>query len=283
MGLFGIRYTYWTNPEMKTSQHTGRVAFVTGAASGIGRQVAHQLAIEEGASVYVADRDATGATDTAAAIRKAGGRAKEVVIDLGDTSLLLRSLSELTAEFGPSDILVNNAGVVKTIPAADYPLDHWNTTMAVNVTAPMLLIQHALQHMQKKGWGRIVNIASISGVRAGTGRLAYGTSKAALIAMTKQFAIEVAESGVTVNAVAPGPIDTPMVRSLKGGSHQASYADMIPMRRYGTPADIADSVVFLTSERAGYITGHTLAVDGGFLASGVLVRNLFDQPPAAAA
>ena len=268
---------------MKTTQHAGRVAFVTGAASGIGRQVAHQLAIEEGASVYVADRDAKGAAEAAAAIRASGGRAAEAVIDLGDTAMLLRSISELTAAFGPPDILVINAGVVKTIPAADYPLDHWNTSRAVNVTAPMLLIQHALQHMQKKGWGRIVNIASISGVRAGTGRLAYGTSKAALIAMTKQFAIEVAESGVTVNAIAPGPIDTPMVRSLQGDSHQTSYANMIPMRRYGTPEDIADSVVFLTSERAGYITGHTLAVDGGFLASGVLLRNLFDQPPAAAA
>ncbi|WP_077001446.1 SDR family NAD(P)-dependent oxidoreductase [Variovorax sp. KK3] len=268
---------------MNTPQHHGRVAFVTGAASGIGRQVAHQLAVDEGARVYVADRDAAGAAEAAAEIRAAGGQAQEVVVELEATGTLLHSMAELTAAFGPPDILVNNAGVVKTIPAADYPLDHWNTSFAVNVTAPMLLIQHALQHMQRQGWGRIVNIASISGVRAGTGRLAYGTSKAALIAMTKQFAIEVAESGVTVNAIAPGPIDTPMVRSVQGSGHQASYADMIPMRRFGSPADIADSVMFLASEQAGYITGHTLAVDGGFLASGVLVRNLFQAPAAAAA
>ena len=260
---------------MTTQQHSGRVALVTGAASGIGRSVAHQLAVHEGASVYVADRDAAGAADTVAAIRAAGGRAVEAVVDLGDVAGLPERLAGLTAAFGPPDILVNNAGVAKTIAAAQYPLDHWHTTMAVNVTAPMLLIQHALPHMQAKGWGRIVNIASISGVRAGTGRLAYGTSKAALIAMTRQFAIEVAEAGITVNAVAPGPIDTPMVQSVQGSVHQASYADMIPMRRFGTPQDIADAVVFLTSERTRYVTGHTLAVDGGFLASGVLVRGLF--------
>lgn len=268
---------------MKTQQHSGRVAFVTGAASGIGRQTAQQLAIDEGASVYVADRDAPGAAKTAAEIRDAGGRAHEVVIDLGDIGTLSRTIASLTEAFGPPDILVNNAGVVATIPASGFPLDVWNTTMAVNVTAPMLLIQHALQHMQRKGWGRIVNIASISGVRAGTGRLAYGTSKAALIAMTKQFAIEAAETGVTVNAIAPGPVDTPMVRRLQGDGDKAVYAEMIPMRRYAKPEEIADSVLFLASERAAYITGHTLAVDGGFLAAGVLLRNLFDQPPAIAA
>lgn len=268
---------------MKTPQHSARVAFVTGAASGIGRQTALKLAVDEGASVYVADRDAAGAAATAAEIRDAGGRAHELVCELGDIGTLSRTMATLTEAFGPPDILVNSAGVVATVPAAGFPLDLWDATMAVNVTAPMLLIQHALRHMQKKGWGRIVNIASISGVRAGTGRLAYGTSKAALIALTKQFAIEAAETGVTVNAIAPGPVDTPMVRRLQGDSDRAVYAEMIPMRRYATPEEIADSVLFLVSERSAYITGHTLAVDGGFLAGGVLLRNLFDQPPAIAA
>ncbi|MDM0045047.1 SDR family NAD(P)-dependent oxidoreductase [Variovorax dokdonensis] len=268
---------------MSTSQHNERVALVTGAASGIGRQVALQLALQEGARVYVADRDAAGAADAADAICQAGGRAQAVVVDLAEIANLPDALRAMTNTYGPPDIVVNNAGIARTIPAADYPVDHWNTTMAVNVTAPMLLIQHALPHMRKKGWGRIVNIASISGVRAGTGRLAYGTSKAALIALTRQFAIEVAESGVTVNAIAPGPIDTPMVRSVSGNGHQSSYADMIPMRRFGTPEDIAEAVLFLASARSDYITGHTLAVDGGFLASGVLVRNLFEPAPALAA
>jgi NAD(P)-dependent dehydrogenase (short-subunit alcohol dehydrogenase family) len=264
---------------MKTPQHSGRVAFVTGAASGIGHQTVRQLAIDEGASVYVADRDAEGAARTVAEIREAGGRAHAVAVDLADIPSLAKNLPTLTEAFGPPDILVNNAGMVVTLPATGFPLDVWNTTMALNVTAPMLLIQHALPHMLAKGWGRIVNIASISGVRAGTGRLAYGSSKAALIALTRQFAIEVAEAGVTVNAIAPGPVDTPMVRRLQGDSDRAVYADMIPMRRYAAPEEIADSVLFLASERAAFITGHTLAVDGGFLASGVFVRNLFDQPP----
>jgi NAD(P)-dependent dehydrogenase (short-subunit alcohol dehydrogenase family) len=131
--------------------------------------------------------------------------------------------------------------------------------------------------MLSRGWGRVVNIASISGVRAGSGRLAYGTSKAALIAMSAQFAIEVAESGITVNAIAPGPIDTPLVRRLVGDDALQSYAERVPMRRCGTPADIAEAVAFLCSDAAGYITGHTLAVDGGFLAAGVFVRDLFAQ------
>ncbi|MDB5731329.1 MAG: family NAD(P)-dependent oxidoreductase [Variovorax sp.] len=268
---------------VKTPEHSGRVAFVTGAASGIGQQTARQLAIDEGASVYVADRDAEGAARVVGEISDAGGRAHAVVVDLADTAALSRDIASLTDTFGPPDILVNNAGMVVTLPASGYPLDIWNTTMALNVTAPMLLIQHALQHMQAKGWGRIVNIASISGVRAGTGRLAYGSSKAALIALTRQFAIEAAETGVTVNAVAPGPVDTPMVRRLQGDSDRALYADMIPMRRYAAPKEIADSVLFLASERAAYVTGHTLAVDGGFLAAGVFVRNLFVRPSAAKA
>lgn len=267
---------------MKTKPHTERVALVTGAASGIGQQTAHQLAVDEGASVYVVDRDAEGAARSAAQIRDAGGRAHAVVVDLADTAALARNAASLMQAFGPPDILVNNAGMVVTLPASGYPLDVWNTTMALNVTAPMLLIQQALPHMQARGWGRIVNIASISGVRAGTGRLAYGSSKAALIALTRQFAIETAESGVTVNAVAPGPVDTPLVRRLQAEADRATYADMIPMRRYAAPEEIADAVLFLASERAAYVTGHTLAVDGGFLAGGVLLRDLFDRKQPAA-
>lgn len=265
---------------MTTLQHKHRVALVTGAASGIGQQIAHRLAIYDGAKVYVVDRDSEGAARAAALIRSAGGQAAEIVVDLQDPATLAQCMELSVGEFGPPDILVNNAGVVATIPATTFPLDRWNSTMAVNVTAPMVLIQLALKHMLQKKWGRIINIASISGVRAGTGRLAYGTSKAALIALTKQFAIEVAEAGITVNAIAPGPVNTPMVRSLQSSDDQAQYAEMVPMRRYAEPEEIAASVQFLSSEQAAYITGHTLAVDGGFLASGVFLRNLFPQTSA---
>lgn len=265
---------------MKT-QEDKRVALVTGAAGGIGRKIAEGLATREGASVYVLDRDGAAAAEVAESICKNGGKATAVVVDLGDTAALQAALPELTRPFGVPDIIVNNAAMAATIPATDYPVDHWTATLAVNVTAPMVLIQHALPAMKARGWGRVINIASISGIRAGTGRLGYGTSKAALIALTKQFAIEVAEWGITVNAVAPGPVDTPMVRGMHGGATQDTYARLVPMQRYGLPEEIAEAVLFLASRQASYITGHTLAVDGGFVASGLLVRDLFEQVPAA--
>lgn len=266
---------------MNTPQHTSRVALVTGAASGIGRRIAERLACVDGATVCVIDRDEVAAGDAAAAIRKAGGRATPFVVDLADTPAVQAMLVALTDQFGSPDIVINNAGIAATVPALDYPLSHWHATMTVNVTSPMLIIQHALREMKKKGWGRVINIASISGVRAGTGRLGYGTSKAALIALTKQFAIEAAEWGVTVNAVAPGPVDTPLIQSMHGGGTMAAYNDMVPMRRYGTTDEIAHAALFLASNEASYITGHTLAVDGGFLASGLLVRDLFEKSNAA--
>ena len=218
--------------------------------------------------MYIVDKDASAASEVALAISAAGGRAKSCVVDLRDCAALAKALPELTAEFGVPDIVVNNAAMAALMPAAEYSLDHWTATMAVNVTAPMILIQHALPHMRKRGWGRVVNVASISGIRAGTGRLGYGTSKAALIAMTRQFAIEVAEWGITVNAVAPGPVETPLVRINHDSSTRATYDDMVPMRRYGTPEEIANGVLFLASDQASYVTGHTLAIDGGFVAAG---------------
>lgn len=256
-----------------------RVALVTGAASGIGRRAAERLALQHGARVYVLDRDAEAATTVVNGIKTAGGRATTCVVDLADPEGLRQSLPSLTAEFGPPDILVNNAGMAAMIPAIDCPLEHWLTTVAVNVTAPMLLMQYALPHMRQAGWGRIVNVASISGLRAGTGRMAYGTSKAALIAMTRQFAVEVAEWGVTVNAIAPGPVETPIVQVHHSSETRSLYGDMVPMRRYGTPDEIADGVLFLCSEQASYITGHTLAIDGGFTAAGVLVHDQSGKAP----
>ena len=120
---------------------------------------------------------------------------------------------------------------------------------------------------------------AFSGLRAGTGRMAYGTSKAALIAMTRQFAIEVAEWGITVNAIAPGPVDTPLAQANHSDATRAAYGDMVPMRRYGTAEEIANGVLFLASDQASYVTGQTLAIDGGFVAAGVLVRDLFTKAP----
>lgn len=257
-------------------QHASRVALVTGAGGAIGARIAERLALDDGAIVAIVDRDAATAANTVESIVSQGGRATAFIVDLADALALQTMLRDIDANLGAPDIVVNNAGIAATMPVLEYPLAHWQLTMAVNVTAPFLIAQHTLRAMQRKRWGRVVNIASISGVRAGTGRLGYGTSKAALIALTRQFAVETAEWGVTVNAIAPGPVDTPMIRGMHGGSTAATYASMLPMRRYGTTDEIAHAVSFLASDQAGYITGHSLAVDGGFLASGLLVRDLFE-------
>jgi NAD(P)-dependent dehydrogenase (short-subunit alcohol dehydrogenase family) len=255
-------------------QHFSRIALVTGSGSGIGRRIAEYLALE-GAVVCVVDRDEKAAEDTVRDIRAKGGRAEAFVVDLSNPADIPPMLETVDSQEGPPDIVVNCAGIAATVPALEVSLEQWQLTMAVNVTAPFMIQQHVLRSMQARGWGRIVNVASISGVRAGTGRLSYGTSKAALIAMTKQFAIESAEYGVTVNAIAPGPVLTPLVQKLHGGDTVETYSNMVPMRRYGTTDEMAHVVAFLASEGASYVTGETLAVDGGFLASGLLVRNLF--------
>lgn len=142
--------------------------------------------------------------------------------------------------------------------------------MDVNVTGPMLLAQQAVQHMKKQSWGRVINIASVAGIRASAGRTAYGTSKSAVIGLTRQMAIELAAQGVTANAIAPGPIETPMVATLHSDTTRDNFLKQVPMKRYGAPEEIAGVVSFLASDDASYVTGQTLAVDGGFIAAGVL-------------
>jgi NAD(P)-dependent dehydrogenase (short-subunit alcohol dehydrogenase family) len=260
-------------------QHEGRVALITGAASGIGLQIARDLA-QQGATVCIVDRNGPAAEQAAEAIRSEGGQALALVLDLADTEAVQHGMDGLLQRFLAIDILVNNAGVVSTQPATSVTLAQWNNTLAINLTAPMVLTQRVLPAMQARRWGRIVNISSISGVRAGTGRLAYGSSKAALIAMTGQFAIEVAAHGVTVNAIAPGFVDTPMIRTLHGSSNAKTYLDVCPMHRFCSPQEVSAAVVFFCSEQASFITGQTLGVDGGYLASGLFMPRLFEIPAA---
>lgn len=260
-------------------QHKGRTALVTGAASGIGWQIAQDLA-QQGATVCIVDRNGPGAEAAALAIRDAGGQAAAFAVDLADSGAITQLLDELLPRHGAIDILINNAGVVSTQPVSEVSLALWNSTFAINLTAPMLLTQGVIGGMRDKGWGRIVNVSSISGVRAGTGRLAYGSSKAALIAMTGQFAIELAEQGITVNAIAPGFVDTPMIRTLHGSSKANTYLDVCPMHRFCSPQEVSSAVLFFASESASFVTGQTLGVDGGYLASGLYMRQLFDIPAA---
>ena len=245
-----------------------RVALVTGGAMGIGAAVCARLAAA-GHQVLVADLDLDAAEATARELRDAAGRAMALSVDVGRAESIREAFGRVEREHGRCDILVNCAGIAKVFPFIDFPLDNFVATMNVNVIGTLLCAQHAARLMVPRRWGRIVNIASVAGMRAvGTGRTAYGTSKAAVIALTRQMSVELAEYGITANAVSPGPVDTPMTRVLHSAQFRLDYAKAIPMERYGTTGEIAAAVMYLVSDDAAYTTGIAMPVDGGFLASG---------------
>jgi NAD(P)-dependent dehydrogenase (short-subunit alcohol dehydrogenase family) len=251
-----------------TDRATRRVAVVTGGGKGIGEAICRRLAAA-GVAVRVADLDLPAAEAVAAALRTEGARAAALPLDVGAPDSVAAAFARVADQDGRCDILVNCAGIAKVFPFLDFPLENFVATMNVNVTGTLLCAQHAARMMVRERWGRIVNISSVAGLRAvGTGRTAYGTSKGAVIALTRQMAVELAEHGITANAVCPGPVDTPMTRVLHTDRFREEYARAIPMARYGTTGEIAAAVMYLVSEEASYVSGIAMPVDGGFLASG---------------
>ncbi len=243
-----------------------RVAIVTGAGQGIGRAIALALA-REGAAVVVSDVRADTAAVTARAIVAGGGHAVAVPADVARLDQLA-ALVERARVLGGPDILVNNAGIAEVTPFLDVTEEQWDRQMAVNLKAAFFASQYAARAMTARGrGGRIVNLASTSSFVASTRPMVpYDVSKAGVRMLTVSAAVQLAPYGITVNAVAPGTIDTPLTRSVVDPARLEAFArEKIPLGRLGRPEDVAAAVVFLCSDEASYITGHTLVVDGGWL------------------
>ncbi len=238
-----------------------RVALVTGASGGIGRACALALA-DAGARVALAARRKDKLEEVAAEIRSRSKEAYVVELDLASDDSIKQAFAATAKEFGRIDILVNNAGITKDGLALRMKKDDWNVVLETNLTGTFRAIQQVLQGMMRERWGRIVNITSVVGQAGNAGQANYAASKAGLIGLTKSMAQEMASRQITVNAVAPGFIDTDMTSSLSPELKQ-KVLEAIPLRRLGCPQDVAAAVRFLASEEAGFITGHVLAVNGG--------------------
>ncbi len=240
-----------------------KTAIVTGGCRGIGL-AATEIFLEQGWRVAMVDRD------TGELHRVADGMENVLAVeaDVSDPDQVARMMAETVAGFGRVDALVNNAGVALFSRAGRTSFEEWREVMATNLDGVFLCTQAAAPELARTG-GAIVNIASISGLRASTLRVAYGTSKAAVIHLTKQFAAELGELGIRVNCVAPGPVKTKLAAAVHAPEIISAYYDAIPLNRYGEAREIAEAIVFLCSDKASFVSGQTLAVDGGFDATGV--------------
>jgi 3-oxoacyl-[acyl-carrier protein] reductase len=255
---------------METTQQGGaprsgsavRVALVTGASRGIGRAIAVRLG-REGMRVGVNfSRDAEGAEATAQAVTEAGGQALVVQGDVSDSAAAGAMFERLTEEWGGLEILVNNAGVADPQYLAFMTETQWRRVLDVSLTGAWLCSKHAAKLMIRARWGRIVNLSSVAGLAGDMMATNYAAAKAGLLGLTKASARELARYGITVNAIAPGPIETDWMKELPA-SRREGLLERIPLGRFGQPEEVAEVVGWLCGEAAGYITGQTVGVDGG--------------------
>jgi len=240
-----------------------KTAIVTGGCRGIGLATT-EVFLEQGWQVAVVDRDTEELHRACDHI----DNVMTVEADISDPQAVDGVIRQVVARFGRVDALVNNAGVALFSQAGQTSFEQWREVMATNLDGVFLCTQAATPELAKTK-GAIVNIASISGLRASTLRVAYGTSKAAVIHLTKQFSAELGELGIRVNCIAPGPVKTKLAMAVHAPEIISAYYDAIPLNRYGEAREIAEAIVFLCSEKASFVTGQTLAVDGGFDATGV--------------
>jgi NAD(P)-dependent dehydrogenase (short-subunit alcohol dehydrogenase family) len=260
---------------MISSPAPQKVALVTGAARGIGLATAKRF-LAEGWRVALLDIDRPALRSAVAGI---GDSDRTLVLecDISDAGEVAAAIDKLAERFGRLDALINNAGVAVFASVLETSDEDWSRILAVNLSGPFICTKAAVPLMREHGGGAIVNITSISAVRASTLRSAYGTSKAGLAHLTKQLAVELASLGIRVNAVAPGPVDTAMAKAVHTAEIRADYHDAIPLNRYGLEDELAEAIFFLSSGRSSYITGQVLAVDGGFDAAGIGLPSLRGQ------
>lgn len=249
-----------------------KVAVVTGAARGIGLATTQKF-LSEHWQVAMLDIDGE-AQDQAHWALADPDNAVSLCCDVSDPDQVAAAIADIAARFGRIDALVNNAGIAIFKPLMTTSLKEWSEVLAVNLSGPFICTQACVPVMLANGGGSIVNITSISGVRASTLRVAYGTSKAALVHLTKQMAVELGTQGIRVNAVSPGPVDTAMAKKVHTPDIRAEYHDNIPLNRYGSEQELAEAIFFLSSDKASYINGTVVNVDGGFAAAGIGLPSL---------
>ena len=245
----------------------GRVAAITGGALGIGRATARLFAAE-GAAVVLGDVKVEEAEAVAQEIGRAGGRALALGVDVGDASQVQAFVDRAVAELGRLDVMFANAGIAHSAPFLEHAEAQWQRVLRVNLTGVFLCCQIAARQMVAQGGGRIITTASINGFRGVENLVGYNAAKAGVIELTKTMAVELARHGITVNAIAPAQIDTRLTRAFSDDARARRVA-RIPMGRFGEADEVAKAALFLASDDASYVTGHTLAVDGGYLAGGL--------------
>jgi 3-oxoacyl-[acyl-carrier protein] reductase len=258
----------------------GQAALITGAGRGIGKAVALRLA-RAGADVAVVDRNGLSAEETAGEIAQHGVRSWWGSADVGDYDQVQSYVADTIGAFGKIDILVNNAGISKAQPFLDTSKEDWEAQLSVHMSGTFYTSQAAARDMRTRGYGRIVCISSVSALMGPIDLAAYGAAKAGIAGLVRAMALELADYGITANAVAPGPIDTELLRTSWPADVYAERAEHIPLRRLGKVEEIAHAVEFLASPEAGYISGAILPVDGGSVAAGAYMVEKYRRRKAA--